>query len=220
MALAQPSADQARVEALGQAAKAGYVAAAAQPIARPAAAAPTTTSATMAQASHAAASQRISASPSDLNCLAAAVYYEARGESPAGRAAVAQVVLNRVHRAAFPKSVCGVVFQGQSDGECQFSFACNGAMRARREPAAWINARAVAARALAGYVMTTVGKAAWFHCARGDGRGRGVRLGSQVFLTTLVSDRPAKPRRQLAEATPAIEDSTAHSVSATTKTAS
>jgi hypothetical protein len=51
----------------------------------------------------------------DLECLTEAVYFEARGETPAGQAAVAQVVLNRVKSPAFPKSVCGVVFQGAAD---------------------------------------------------------------------------------------------------------
>ncbi|HZZ88499.1 MAG TPA: cell wall hydrolase, partial [Caulobacteraceae bacterium] len=61
----------------------------------------------------------------DLQCLTAAVYYEARGESREGQAAVAQVVLNRVRSPAFPKTVCGVVYQGAAQHSCQFSFACN-----------------------------------------------------------------------------------------------
>src|ERR1700677_1873993 len=58
----------------------------------------------------------------DLDCMTAAVYYEARGESAAGQAAVAQVVLNRVRHPAFPKSVCAVVYQGAATHSCQFSF--------------------------------------------------------------------------------------------------
>jgi len=100
----------------------------------------------------------------DLECLTQAVYYEARGESPQGQAAVAQVVMNRVRHPAFPKTVCGVVFQGASAGRgCQFSFACDGSMDDRREPGAWRRAEAVAAHALAGAVMAQVGKATHFH---------------------------------------------------------
>lgn len=100
----------------------------------------------------------------DLDCLTAAVYYEARGETPSGQAAVAQVVLNRVRHPAFPKSVCGVVFQGAyTGGTCQFSFACDGSMRKRREAAAWARAERVAARALNGFVMAEVGNATHFH---------------------------------------------------------
>jgi spore germination cell wall hydrolase CwlJ-like protein len=108
------------------------------------------------------------ASPLDqarqLDCLTQAVYYEARGETPAGQAAVAQVVLNRVRHPSFPKSICAVVFQGAQSGRgCQFSFACNGAMRARREPGAWQRAERIAERALNGYVMSDIGNATHFH---------------------------------------------------------
>ncbi len=98
----------------------------------------------------------------DLDCLTQAVYYEARGETPSGQAAVAQVVLNRVRHPAFPKSVCSVVFQ-RAFGVCQFSFACDGSMRRGREPGAWSRARKVASRAIAGYVMPSVGNATHFH---------------------------------------------------------
>ena len=112
----------------------------------------------------------------DLDCLADAVYYEARGETPAGQAAVAQVVLNRVRHPAFPKSVCAVVFQGAQGGSgCQFSFACDGSMNRGREPAAWRHAREVAAHALAGFVMPSVGNATHFHVAGVD-PGWGPRL--------------------------------------------
>jgi spore germination cell wall hydrolase CwlJ-like protein len=112
----------------------------------------------------------------DLDCLADAVYYEARGETPAGQAAVAQVVLNRVRHPAFPKSVCAVVFQGAHDGSgCQFSFACDGSMNRGREPTAWRRAREVAAHALAGFVMPSVGNATHFHVA-GIDPGWGPRL--------------------------------------------
>ena len=112
----------------------------------------------------------------DLDCLADAVYYEARGETPAGQAAVAQVVLNRVRHPAFPKSVCAVVFQGAQGGSgCQFSFACDGSMNHGREPVAWRRAREVAAHALAGFVMPSVGNATHFHVAGVD-PGWGPRL--------------------------------------------
>ena len=117
----------------------------------------------------------------DLDCLAEAVYYEARGEGASGQAAVAQVVLNRVRHPAFPKTVCGVVFQGAQTATCQFSFACNGAMRRPREAGAWSQARSIAARALAGYVMPQVGSATHFHVA-GYGAGWGLLKVAQVGL--------------------------------------
>ena len=121
----------------------------------------------------------------DLDCLSSAVYYEARGESAAGQAAVAQVVLNRVRHPAFPKSVCGVVFQGVASGGCQFSFACNGAMRRPKEAGAWARARDVAANALGGHVMAEVGEAVNFHVASlgsvWGGMQRVGQVGSHVF---------------------------------------
>ncbi len=62
------------------------------------------------------------------NCLAVAIYHEARGESIRGQFAVAEVILNRVASRQFPNSICGVVYQGArgQNGGCQFSFACDG----------------------------------------------------------------------------------------------
>lgn len=100
----------------------------------------------------------------ELECLTQAVYFEARGEGAAGQAAVAQVVLNRVRSPAFPKTVCGVVFQGAARNQgCQFSFACDGSMRQRKDRIAWNRAERVAARALSGGVASSVGNATHFH---------------------------------------------------------
>lgn len=126
---------------------------------------------------------KLKPTPGALNCLSAAVYYEARGESAAGRAAVAQVVLNRMRRAEFPHSVCGVVYQGAAQGDCQFSFVCNGAMHGPREHEAWLDARRVAARALSGHVMTAVGRAISFRAVRGPAPSGAVRLGGHLFFT-------------------------------------
>ena len=101
----------------------------------------------------------------DLECLTQAVYYESRGESHSGQQAVAQVILNRVRHPAFPKSVCGVVFQGAKTGGCQFSFACDGQPHHPLENAAWRRAESVAAEALDGQVMAEVGDATHFHVA-------------------------------------------------------
>ncbi len=84
-------------------------------------------------------------------CLAQAVYYEARGEPADGQAAVAQVVLNRARSGRHPADVCGVVFEGAARSGCQFSFACDPRLAARRpEAAAWRRAQAVASEALEG----------------------------------------------------------------------
>ena len=78
--------------------------------------------------------------------------------------AVTQVVLNRVRHPAFPKSVCGVVFQGAGRRTgCQFSFTCDGSMHGRVNRAAWDRARDIASSALSGAVFSPVGNATHFH---------------------------------------------------------
>jgi spore germination cell wall hydrolase CwlJ-like protein len=98
-----------------------------------------------------------------LLCLAQAVYYEAGFEPLEGRRAVAQVVLNRLRHPAFPKSVCGVVYQGAGTGVCQFTFVCDGALYRPPALGAWNQAEAIARAALAGYVEKTVGEATHYH---------------------------------------------------------
>ena len=98
-----------------------------------------------------------------LECLTAAIYYEAASESDAGQSAVAQVVLNRVRHPAFPVSVCGVVYQGSERRGCQFSFACDGAMARLPSRTGWARAAGAAGAALAGYVYGPVGLATHYH---------------------------------------------------------
>ena len=97
-------------------------------------------------------------------CLTAAIYYEAGFESDRGEAAVAQVILNRVRNPLFPKTICGVVFQGsQQQTGCQFTFTCDGSLKREPSPEAWLRAKAVAARALSGAVAPEVGEATHYH---------------------------------------------------------
>ena len=100
-----------------------------------------------------------------LQCLAEAIYYEARSESEEGQRAVAQVVLNRVRHPAYPGSVCGVVYQGplRAGGGCQFTFTCDGSLAAMPAGPGWDRARRLAAEALAGYVHAAVGLATNYH---------------------------------------------------------
>ena len=137
---------------------------------------------------HAAAAMRFkAANRSDSDCLTQAVYYEARGEGEDGMRAVAQVILNRVRHPAYPKTICGVVYQGAYQRtSCQFSFACNGAMGAPVESWAWRRAKTVADAALNGYVMTSVGTSTSFHTTGvkpgwGGTMERVVQIGSHIF---------------------------------------
>jgi len=99
-----------------------------------------------------------------VDCMTAAIYYEAGFESTEGQRAVAQVLLNRLRHPAFPKTVCGVVFQGSDRPTgCQFTFTCDGSLARKPDEAAWARARKVAEAALNGYVMKKVGEATHYH---------------------------------------------------------
>ena len=100
-----------------------------------------------------------------LQCLAEAIYYEARSESEEGQRAVAQVVLNRVRHPAYPGSVCGVVYQGpmRAGGGCPFTFTCDGSLAFSPRGEDWLRARRLAAEALSGRVYAGVGLATHYH---------------------------------------------------------
>lgn len=100
-----------------------------------------------------------------LNCLTSAIYYEAGSEPEDGQRAVAQVVLNRVRNPAWPKSVCGVIYQGseRTDDRCQFTFSCDGSMARMASAEGWARARRIAAQALSGLVYKPVGLATYYH---------------------------------------------------------
>ncbi|KQZ12652.1 MULTISPECIES: cell wall hydrolase [unclassified Mesorhizobium] len=90
----------------------------------------------------------------EQTCLANAIYFEARGESLRGQAAVAQVVLNRVRNPAYPGSVCGVVYQNSHwRNACQFSFACDGIKDRITEPSRYKTAKDVALAVSAGKIF-------------------------------------------------------------------
>jgi hypothetical protein len=99
-----------------------------------------------------------------VGCLTAAIYYEAAAEPVAGRQSVAQVVLNRLRHPAFPKTVCGVVYQGAGGASgCQFTFACDGSLSRRPVPRLWNEAQAIAEAVLDGRVPSVVGEATHYH---------------------------------------------------------
>jgi spore germination cell wall hydrolase CwlJ-like protein len=98
------------------------------------------------------------------DCLTAAIYYEAANEPTAGQEAVAQVILNRMRHPAYPKSVCGVVYQGSERRTgCQFTFTCDGSLSRRPSASGWARAGAVAKRALSGHVADEVSSATHYH---------------------------------------------------------
>ncbi len=99
-----------------------------------------------------------------LQCMTAAIYYEAANEPIDGQRAVAQVILNRMRSPVYPHSVCGVVYQGsERKTGCQFTFTCDGSLARVPSAAGWARASTVAAAALSGYVYAPVGWATHYH---------------------------------------------------------
>jgi spore germination cell wall hydrolase CwlJ-like protein len=104
-------------------------------------------------------------SSDEQQCLATGIYFEARGESVKGQAAVAQVILNRVRNPAYPSTICGVVYQNDDwRNACQFSFACDNVKDRVNSPEAWRIARQVAMAVTSGRIwLPEVGSATHYH---------------------------------------------------------
>ena len=88
-------------------------------------------------------------------CLAMNVYHEAKGETLAGKSAVAHVTMNRVAHKKYPNNVCDVIFDAQTRvnwkgnivpirDRCQFSWYCDGKADKPIPGDAWVNAQTVA----------------------------------------------------------------------------
>jgi spore germination cell wall hydrolase CwlJ-like protein len=101
----------------------------------------------------------------EKNCMATAIYFEARGESERGQAAVGQVILNRVKEETYPDSICGVVYQNKHmRNACQFSFACDGQSDVARNQAAWRRANDITEKILnSGGADKAIGAATHYH---------------------------------------------------------
>ena len=97
----------------------------------------------------------------EANCIATAVYFEARGESVEGQLAVARVIMNRAASGRYPASWCAVVKQ-----HAQFSFVRDGQFPAiDTASAAWQRAQGVARVAMANVVPSLTNDVLWYHAS-------------------------------------------------------
>ena len=107
-------------------------------------------------------------------CLAAATYFESKGEPLDGQLAVARVVLNRAESGRFASTVCGVVTQPG-----QFSFVRNGSMPPiARGSSNWRTAVAIAHIAQNDMWTPPAENALYFHAKRVSPSWRMTRVGS------------------------------------------
>ena len=115
-----------------------------------------------------------------LECLAGAVYFEAKGEPLHGQLSVAEVILNRARSGRFPASACGVVKQ-----RGQFSFIRGGRFPAiARTSLAWKRAVAIAHIAVQDLADGPAPKALFFHAKYVSPRWRLTRVaavGNHIF---------------------------------------
>lgn len=116
------------------------------------------------------------------DCLANAVYFEARGESLEGQLAVAEVVMNRARSGRYPATWCGVVVQ-----RAQFSFVRGGVIPAAdRSSEAWRRAVAIARIAQRGQTRMLAPNVLWYHAnyvapAWGRRLSRSSVIGAHIF---------------------------------------
>jgi len=122
------------------------------------------------------------------DCLATAIYFEARGESLKGQRAVGEVILSRTRQAGRPKSVCGVVYEGSTRRTgCQFSFTCDGIADVVRSQAAWARAKRAAALVMSSGAKRKVARGATHYHATSvrpywaSSLRKVARIGSHIF---------------------------------------
>ena len=116
-----------------------------------------------------------------VECMALNIYYESRGSNLADKAAVADVVLNRVNDTRYPDTVCDVVKQGLQDAngnmlrnKCQFSWYCDGKHDRPQDEDRWVEAQSIA----------------WNMVE--ENKYRGITEGSTHYHATYVNPRWAK----------------------------
>jgi hypothetical protein len=125
-------------------------------------------------------------SPADReqDCLANAIYFEARGEPIEGQLAVAEVVLNRARSGRYPATICEVVTQ-----PWQFSFVRRGIIPdADRNCEAWRRAVAIARIAEAGASRLLPNDVLWYHAeyvspSWGRRLDRNTKIGLHIFYS-------------------------------------
>lgn len=120
------------------------------------------------------------------DCMALALYWEARGEGPLGMAAVGWTIMNRIDSAHFPSTACAVVFQGGERPGCQFSWYCDGKSDRPRDRRSWSLARRVATRLLTDPPPDPTGGALFYHSTGVHSpwhrtRRQTARIGGHVF---------------------------------------
>ncbi len=131
-----------------------------------------------------------------LQCLAQNIYYEAGYEPFEGKAAVAQVTLNRVESGKFPGDICKVVYQKNVVYDkvlCQFSWYCEGkaGVKPKNNVAYEQSMEAAKKVLLEGFRLPSLHNAIYYHADYvnpGWNKERVAKIGRHIFY----SDKPGK----------------------------
>lgn len=116
----------------------------------------------------------------ELECLAAGIYFESKGEPLMGQLAVGEVIVNRAESRRFPGSYCDVLFQ-----RGQFSFVRGKSWpTVAKQSRSWKTAVAVAKIVDQGLKSSNAGNALFFHARRvspGWKMKRVASIGNHIF---------------------------------------
>jgi spore germination cell wall hydrolase CwlJ-like protein len=129
---------------------------------------------------------RVPTSVEQQECIALAIYWEARGEGDLGMLAVGWTVVNRSASPEFPPTPCEVVFNGGEVPPCQFSWYCDGRSDRPRDWWSWQRAMRIAEELLTRPPNDPTRGALYFHSRQADspwhrGRTRTARIGGHDF---------------------------------------
>ena len=124
-----------------------------------------------------------------LGCLAKNIYHEAGSEPFEGKAAVAQVTLNRVNSGQFPGDVCKTIYQKNVVYEkviCQFSWTCDKVIAFRPVNKANYDESMIAAQKvlMEDFRLPSLEKALYYHADYIDprwNRTRVAKIGRHIF---------------------------------------
>lgn len=131
-----------------------------------------------------------------LQCLAQNIYHEAGYEPFEGKAAVAQVTLNRAESGKFPGDICKVVYQKNVVYDkvlCQFSWYCEGKAGVKpKNNAAYEQSMEAAKKVLLeGFRLPSLTNAMYYHADYvnpGWNKEKVAKIGRHIFY----SDKPGK----------------------------
>lgn len=117
-----------------------------------------------------------------IQCIATAVYFEARGASDRGKASVGQVIRNRVNQKKFPKTFCSVVYQ-----QGQFSWSRSKKLKIT-DMDSWNKAQDIAkVTYYLGWPKSLIGDATYFYSGKrpywAKGMTRVAHYDGNTFLT-------------------------------------